>query len=821
MYAMCPNCENTVPDHGNEPFIVCDKCAEKIRSRVYFNSRSKSRSRRSIYHNSRNGHSSGQDRVQPGEVDWAVPDYITRGRQGPHSSPFKTLIGFFCSLAIVFFIIVVLLNFLSFFAAFAFSAPQLVNEHEVELEAEITLVIDNTPPDLGDLQDVSITSTPGEPISLKVNISDPQSGISESYLELPWDMSHKIYLTNNNIISFQAPATPGMHQPTLTAIDHAGNMARAKFSLNVRESTKPFVMLTEPTQYAVIRSSTVLEFTPSTNNISNITYTLDRQLSNVSLIPPYHIDTTGWTGGPHQLNLTIDTNSNSMNMNMNTQNFSIVIDDTEPSLTTLSIRSLTIDREDAFKDRLNETTFYRGEFVRISVFIRDENLASAQVSLDNKTYTLTPVLAPPANPAISSSSSVQYHTILTLPHQPDKYSLDVFAIDLAGNTQKHSQTFHVVRINFDYIPVPIIEIDLPMLTNDPTALPVINSSTNIEISTLHFDSMVVKRVELEYHYTQGTQLELSNTTGQENVTITGLPVGEGVLRVHSRIVYINWDYLFITVPYPPYLVVMPFILTGTALLGFYIFIGLAIIFSNLYLFKSSMVDAVNQIKNAFLKLNGPLIDSKNTFIMLAQLFMAVLAFSIIYNYFLAWNQIPTHTPDFAALSTWTLIYNLTSAAVFEEIISRILLIGVPLLIIHLLRKNVQKNKHNYILGGGFELNKLTIILIVFSSVTFGLAHAPGWDYWKVVPSLVSGLALGYLFVKKGIYASIILHFTINFLSIPLRMLDYPLGPTILFSFLILFWILIGAVYCGYYFIKIIDHFRFKRPAHRVDMTDVK
>ena len=121
------------------------------------------------------------------------------------------------------------------------------------------------------------------------------------------------------------------------------------------------------------------------------------------------------------------------------------------------------------------------------------------------------------------------------------------------------------------------------------------------------------------------------------------------------------------------------------------------------------------------------------------------------------GQVSTHTPDFSSLSIWTFIYNLTSAAVWEEIISRIMLIGFPLFIAHAALRKLRKQKYRYILGGGFKLEKLTVFFILFSAITFGLAHSPGWDYWKVVPTIVSGLALGYLFVVNGIYASILGH----------------------------------------------------------------
>src|SRR5437764_13379558 len=45
-----------------------------------------------------------------------------------------------------------------------------------------------------------------------------------------------------------------------------------------------------------------------------------------------------------------------------------------------------------------------------------------------------------------------------------------------------------------------------------------------------------------------------------------------------------------------------------------------------------------------------------------------------------------------------------------------------------------------------------------SSAIFGLAHAPGWGWWKVIPAMVAGLGFGYLFLRHGIGAAILAHF---------------------------------------------------------------
>src|SRR5207249_6609828 len=46
------------------------------------------------------------------------------------------------------------------------------------------------------------------------------------------------------------------------------------------------------------------------------------------------------------------------------------------------------------------------------------------------------------------------------------------------------------------------------------------------------------------------------------------------------------------------------------------------------------------------------------------------------------------------------------------------------------------------------------VFLIASSVIFGLAHAPGWGLWKVIPAMVAGLGFGYLFLRHGIAAAI-------------------------------------------------------------------
>jgi len=96
-------------------------------------------------------------------------------------------------------------------------------------------------------------------------------------------------------------------------------------------------------------------------------------------------------------------------------------------------------------------------------------------------------------------------------------------------------------------------------------------------------------------------------------------------------------------------------------------------------------------------------------------------------------------------------YALANASVWEEIVSRVLLLGIPLLAIDYLFRECG--------------------LALFSAIMFGLAHVGGWDFYKLIPSTVAGLFLAYMFMKHGLYASIMLHFAVDFYDMPLQMLD--------------------------------------------------
>jgi len=121
-----------------------------------------------------------------------------------------------------------------------------------------------------------------------------------------------------------------------------------------------------------------------------------------------------------------------------------------------------------------------------------------------------------------------------------------------------------------------------------------------------------------------------------------------------------------------------------------------------------------------------------------------------------------NTPDFG--SQVEQLFEFANAAVWEELISRLLYIGVPMVIISLIVTRKKESLRCII--GGFEMSKTAIIFIIISSIIFGLAHYPGWgdQIWKVIEIAISGLFFGYIFVRFGLYATILLHFVNDYLS---------------------------------------------------------
>ncbi|AIZ57082.1 CAAX amino terminal protease self- immunity [Candidatus Methanoplasma termitum] len=120
------------------------------------------------------------------------------------------------------------------------------------------------------------------------------------------------------------------------------------------------------------------------------------------------------------------------------------------------------------------------------------------------------------------------------------------------------------------------------------------------------------------------------------------------------------------------------------------------------------------------------------------------------------------TPDFGSVTEQ--VFGFANAAVWEEMVTRLLYIGGPIAIISLIM--TRKIDSLKCLLGGFGMSRTAVLFIIISSIIFGAAHYSGWDNqaWKVLTATIMGLFFGYVFVRFGLYASILLHFITDFWS---------------------------------------------------------
>ena len=189
--------------------------------------------------------------------------------------------------------------------------------------------------------------------------------------------------------------------------------------------------------------------------------------------------------------------------------------------------------------------------------------------------------------------------------------------------------------------------------------------------------------------------------------------------------------------------------------------------------------------NAFrapLEAIGTRLKSRSAWIALGQVWMAVTFFQVVFYYLVIAAGINPSSPvNPTPQSAWFWLYELLNAGVYEEFAFRILLIGLPMAIGSVVLRIIEVNRGGtgsgpgaagrhiggawrYLIGGAVRRDspKETLVaawaFLIASSVIFGLAHAPGWGWWKVIPAMVAGLGFGYLFLRHGIAAAILAHF---------------------------------------------------------------
>ncbi len=244
-------------------------------------------------------------------------------------------------------------------------------------------------------------------------------------------------------------------------------------------------------------------------------------------------------------------------------------------------------------------------------------------------------------------------------------------------------------------------------------------------------------------------------------------------------------------------------ISGDALGAYYLLIVAAILMSAIWLFLTSARSFKKELgMKAEPRKHSAIFDLCG--LMFAVLFLNV-AVVIVMGIFDSEVTSPVEDTDL-----WELLFLLANASVWEELIVRVLMIGLPLIGIDLLRRAfsgraLPYKSYKYVLGGGISIGIPEAALLILSSVMFGMGHYEGWGAWKVFPAAVAGLAFGYMFLKHGLAASIMLHFGFDYLSLPSEVFaGASLSILVFLAVAILLWVGMGSVFFGYYLTRMIE-----------------
>lgn len=282
------------------------------------------------------------------------------------------------------------------------------------------------------------------------------------------------------------------------------------------------------------------------------------------------------------------------------------------------------------------------------------------------------------------------------------------------------------------------------------------------------------------------EVDLSSLTGDPGTYylkvafIANSPSGSTTVGLDNvRLAWVTAEGVLIWLPLP-----LPTLLFLTqdpvAFLTYYLLLVVAIMAAGVYFTLGEW----KRLKAAFA---APLADishrlrSMSAWVAIAQTWMAVTFVQVAIIIALEFANQPITSPigTPTAATAWGLLYELANASVYEELVFRLLLIGVPMALASLLYNAMRppgmgksaRHSLRYIVGGSLRKESspqalLAAWILLFASGTlFGLAHAPGWGWWKVVPALVAGLGFGYLFLRHGIGAAILAHFATDYASV--------------------------------------------------------
>lgn len=195
----------------------------------------------------------------------------------------------------------------------------------------------------------------------------------------------------------------------------------------------------------------------------------------------------------------------------------------------------------------------------------------------------------------------------------------------------------------------------------------------------------------------------------------------------------------------------------------------------------------------------PSIRTSNGWVLIFRIFLGMLFLYTVYYTLLGLLTVSTSVPEFGTIPIWAQLQMFAEASVYEELLSRVLMLGVPLLLYYRLagrRRPVPRWR--FVMGGGVPIDSAAMTIVVFQAVVFGLAHVSGWDVWKSLPTMVTGMFFGYLFLARGLWAAIVLHFTFDYIDITAQVIGAQ--DLASYALLSLLWLVAGAIICVHFLV---------------------
>jgi hypothetical protein len=237
-------------------------------------------------------------------------------------------------------------------------------------------------------------------------------------------------------------------------------------------------------------------------------------------------------------------------------------------------------------------------------------------------------------------------------------------------------------------------------------------------------------------------------------------------------------------------------ISGGILQGWYLFLVGAIVVSAIWVGLTSRRKFLNE-----LTMKGEARNHSPFFDLCGLMFMVLFINTVIAFALIGIGEAPISPIEEA--ETWELLFLLANASVWEELITRVLLIGLPLIAVDALLRRPRKLRR-YLLGGEIAIGKAEVALILLSSTAFGFGHLESWGAWKVFPAGLAGVVFGYMFLRHGLAASILLHFSFDYMSAPLMVFEDSTALFVVLQICVILWLGVGLVFAAYYTTRAVE-----------------